>query len=85
MIGTRWSSAPAFSSPMKAISSASEAPVACRILASDSVLGQRSLPSPVTRLLLLNVVGSRPARRASPEGDMPWRSANRSMARQMSA
>src|SRR5204863_389210 len=50
--------------------------------ASDSVDGQRSRPSAVTRFDLLKVVGSRPARRASPEGDSPARSASRSSAAQ---
>ena len=46
-------------------------PLACRIFEMLSVLGQRSFPSLVIRLLLLNVVGSRPARLAKPEGDIP--------------
>src|SRR6478736_8369654 len=43
---------------------------------------QRSRPSGVMRLDLLKVVGSRPERRASPEGDSPARSASRSSAAQ---
>jgi hypothetical protein len=50
--------------------------------ASDSVDGQRSRPSGVMRLDLLKVVGSRPERRASPEGESPARSASRSSAAQ---
>src|SRR5258706_9888717 len=63
---------------------ASEAPVAASTLARLSVEGQRSLPSRVTRLDLLNVVGSRPARRARPEAVNPLSEASRSSARQMS-
>ena len=58
--------------------------MAVRTLEMLSVLGQRSLPSRVVRLLLLKVVGSRPARRANPEADSPCSRANRSMARQIS-
>src|SRR5258707_14495732 len=54
--------------------------VAPSALATDSVEGQRSRPSGVIRLDLLKVVGSRPARLASPEGDSPARSASRSSA-----
>src|SRR5436305_922661 len=59
--------------------------VAASALATDSVEGHRSRPSGVTRLDLLNVVGSRPARLASPEGDSPPRSASRSSAVQICA
>src|ERR1700719_1080706 len=52
-------------------------------LATDSVDGQRSRPSGVMRLDLLKVVGSSPARLASPEGDSPERSASRSSAVQI--
>ncbi len=44
------------------------APVASSTLAIDSVDGQRNRPSGPSRFDLLNEVGSRPARRASPEG-----------------
>ncbi len=54
--------------------------VAASALETDSVEGQRSRPSAVMRLDLLKVVGSRPERLASPEGDMPARSASRSSA-----
>src|SRR6202011_2616301 len=57
--------------------------VAASALATDSVEGQRSRPSGVMRLDLLKVVGSRPARLASPEGDNPPRSASRSSAVQI--
>src|SRR6266550_4808935 len=57
--------------------------VAVSALATDSVEGQRSRPSAVMRLDLLKVVGSRPARLASPEGDSPERSASRSSAVQI--
>src|SRR6478752_1973941 len=56
--------------------------VAASALATDSVEGQRSRPSAVMRLDLLKVVGSRPARRANPDGDIPARSASRSSAAQ---
>ena len=61
-----------------------EAPVAARTFAMLSVLGQRDLPSRVTRLDLLKAVGSSPALRASPEGLRPYFSASRSMAVQIS-
>jgi len=48
-----------------------------------SVLGQRGRPSPVIRLERLNVVGSRPARRARAEGERPCRAAMVSMAVQI--
>src|SRR5450432_3093566 len=57
--------------------------VAASALDTDSVDGHRSRPSGVTRLDLLNVVGSRPERLASPEGDSPARSASRSSAVQI--
>jgi hypothetical protein len=57
--------------------------VAASALATDSVEGQRSRPPGVMRLDLLKVVGSRPARLASPEGDSPERSASRSSAVQI--
>ena len=52
---------------IKATKSGIEVAVVVRILAMLSVEGQRSLPSLEKRLLLLNVVGSSPARRASPD------------------
>src|SRR3546814_9938110 len=64
---------------MRPTNSPSEAPVAFSTLASDSVLGQRCLPSLVMRLLLLKVVGSSPAWRASPEGERLYRAARRSI------
>src|SRR3979490_3427212 len=57
--------------------------VAASALATDSVEGHRSWPSGVMRLDLLKVVGSRPERLASPEGDSPERSASRSSAVQI--
>src|ERR1700674_3309630 len=60
-------------------------PVAASALAIDSVEGQRARPCGVMRFDLLNVVGSRPARRASPEADKPARAARRSMADQTCA
>src|SRR5712692_31822 len=57
--------------------------VAARHFATDSVDGQRSRPSGVTRFDLLNVVGSSPARLASPEADNPARSARASIAAQI--
>ena len=59
--------------------------VAAKALAMDSVEGQRARPCGVTRFDLLKVVGSRPARRASPEADSPARAARRSMADQTCA
>src|SRR4029079_323612 len=58
-------------------------PVACNDLATDSVDGHRCRPSAVTRLDLLNVVGSRPAFLASPDGDSLARAASRSIAVQI--
>src|SRR5207248_10290023 len=57
--------------------------VAASAFDTDSVDGHRSRPSGVTRLDLWKVVGSRPARLASPEGDRPARSASRSSAIQI--
>src|SRR3954453_17202358 len=57
--------------------------VAARHFATDSVDGQRWRWSGVRRLDLLKVVGSRPARLASPEGDVPARAASASMAPQI--
>src|SRR5580704_4951727 len=59
--------------------------VAVSALAIDSVEGQRARPCAVMRFDLLNVVGSSPARRASPEADRPARAARRSMADQTCA
>ncbi len=50
--------------------------------AMDSVDGHRALPTLVTRLDLLNVVGSRPDFLANPEGVRRRRSANASIAAQ---
>src|SRR5262249_19665082 len=60
-------------------------PVAASDFANDSVEGQRSRPDSVTRFDLLNVVGSRPARFASPDGDSPAWAASRSMPVQICA
>src|SRR5437588_12300273 len=67
----------------RAINSSSEAPVADSTLARLSVEGQRCFPLAVPRLLLLKVVGSSPASLARPEGEVPWRAARASMARQI--
>ena len=56
--------------------------VAPRILAIDSIDGQRGRPSAAVRFDGLKVVGSSPARRARPEGVSPLRRASRSMADQ---
>src|SRR5688572_14140441 len=58
-------------------------PVAASALATDSVDGQRARPSGVTRFDLLNVVGSRPERLASPDADSLARTARRSSAVQI--
>lgn len=50
-----------------------------------SVEGQRGFPSRVARFERLNVVGSSPERRASPDAVSPFRAASRSIACQMSA
>ncbi|MEJ0096890.1 MAG: hypothetical protein WDM84_01535 [Bauldia sp.] len=50
-----------------------------------SVEGQRSRPSTEIRFDLLKVVGSSPARRASPDAVSSFRSARRSIADQMRA
>jgi hypothetical protein len=55
-------------------------PVAAMIFASDSVDGHRGRPSVPTRLDLLNVVGSRPARFAKAEAETPYLLAIASMA-----
>jgi hypothetical protein len=47
------------------------APVAFRILATDSVDGQRSRPSGLVRLERLKLVASRPDLRARPDADKP--------------
>src|SRR5262249_55382575 len=57
--------------------------VAASTLARLSVDGQRNFPLAAPRLLLLKVVGSRPASLARPDGDIPWRAARASMARQI--
>ena len=61
------------------------APVAARILATDSVDGQRSRPSGLTRFERLKLVASRPAFRARPEAERLYRWAKRSMAAQTRA
>ncbi len=55
-------------SPINCTNESTELPVAASALETDSVEGQRSRPSAVTRLDLLKVVGSRPERLASPGG-----------------
>jgi len=63
----------------------SVAPVAVSDFETDSVEGQRARPSGVMRFDLLNVVGSKPARLASPDADSPARAASRSIAVQICA
>ena len=70
-------------SPINCTKLSIELLVAASALAIDSVDGQRSRPSAVTRLDLLKVVGSRPDFLASPEADSPARSASRSSAVQI--
>ncbi len=70
-------------SPINCTKLSMELLVAASALATNSVEGQRSRPSGVMRLDLLKVVGSRPARLASPEADSPARSASRSSAVQI--
>ena len=72
-------------SPIYETYSLNVAPVAAKTLATLSVLGQRRLPSAVTRLLLLNVVGSRPNRLTKPEAENLYSDAIRSIARHTSA
>src|SRR5262252_2889658 len=82
------STAPAAALESPSISStkvSSGSPVAASALAMDSVDGQRARPSAVMRFDLLKEVGSRPARRASPEAVNPARAARRSMADQTCA
>src|SRR6202051_4344111 len=67
-------------SPISCTKTATLVFVAVRALATDSVEGQRSRPSGVMRLDLLNEVGSRPAALARPEADRPARAASRSRA-----
>ena len=55
-------------------------PVACNILAMLLVDGQRGCPYLELRLLLLNVVGSRPLNLARPEQDIFLEVANLSIA-----
>lgn len=59
------------------------APVAERIFAILFVDGQRGCSYLENLLLLLNVVGSNPLRRANPEQDIPCSFANSSMACQI--
>src|SRR5512135_2445040 len=70
-------------SPISCTKLSMELLVAASALETDSVEGQRSRPSGVMRLDLLKVVGSRPERLASPDGDNPARSASRSSAVQI--
>src|ERR1019366_9219708 len=70
-------------SPINCTKVSMELLVAASALATDSVDGHRSRPSGGMRLDLLKVVGSRPERLASPEGDSPARSASRSSAVQI--
>src|SRR5437667_595093 len=75
---------PAWPSPRYLTNSAKLMLVAPSTLAMLSVDGQRGRPSRAMRLLLLKVVGSRPARRARPEADSLRSAASRSMAFQIS-
>ena len=61
------------------------APVDDKILEILLVDGHRGCPSLDQRLLLLNVVGSKPLHFASPEHDIPCSVAKRSMARHTSS
>ena len=61
------------------------APVDDNILDMLFVDGHRGCPSLDQRLLLLNVVGSKPLHFAKPEQDIPCSVANRSMARHTSS
>lgn len=61
------------------------APVDDKIFEILFVDGQRGWPSLDQRLLLLNVVGSKPLHFANPEQDIPCSVAKRSMARQTSS
>src|SRR5499427_10617105 len=70
-------------SEIRATNWSSVAPVAASDFATDSVEGQRARPSGVMRFDLLNVVGSRPARLASPDAESFDRAASRSMAIQI--
>src|SRR5215467_6835474 len=72
-------------SEIRATNWSSVAPVAASDFETDSVEGQRARPSGVMRFDLLNVVGSRPARLASPDAESPARAANRSIAVQICA
>src|SRR5262249_28461362 len=71
--------------PISSTKVCSGSPVAASALAMDSDDGQRARPSAVMRFDLLKVVGSRPARRASPDAVNPARAARRSMADQTCA
>ena len=62
------------------IKSFNDAPVASRIFAMLLVDGHRGWPYLDQRLLLLNVVGSKPLRLANPEQDILCSRANVSMA-----
>ena len=77
-------SAPArATAPIRATNWSTVVLVAARHFATDSVDGQRCRWSGVTRLDLLKVVGSSPARLASPDGEVPARAASASMASQI--
>ena len=65
------------------MNSAIDMPVALRIFETLSVDGQRSRPSAATRFDGLKVVGSSPARRASPDVVRLYRLATSSIAAQM--
>src|SRR3981081_2511081 len=74
---------PRTAAPIRATNWSTVVLVAARHFATDSVDGQRCRWSGVTRLDLLKVVGSRPARLARPEGEVPARAASASMASQI--
>ncbi len=77
--------APAPAGSISVTKASNGVPVAASALAIDSVEGQRARPCGVMRFDLLKVVGSSPARRASPDADSPARAARRSMADQTCA
>jgi hypothetical protein len=59
-----------------------DVPVTARIDIIELMVGHRMWPSGRRRFERLNDVGSRPARFASPEGDMPFSLATSSIADQ---
>src|SRR5580698_5589240 len=85
MSGTARAIAPLPVCSTKPTKTSNGVPVAVSALAIDSVDGQRARPAGVMRFDLLKVVGSSPARRASPDADRPDRSASRSIADQTCA